>query len=229
MDDTFLLGVLWCCPKALQNTLLTFSILNTFWFVFLQFFLYKAPKTFSSLIWLITYVHGTVFLTFLITKLLQTNLKCKLLQKHLNLLIISPTLNLGSLSSHFSTRINTSVWFYINRFHFNCAAICIIVFINYIILFININIFWYWSHVFINFVFYGSNNSSATTNFLSLSVEYVSVLLFCKNDFIDLLQNSLPLTIHIFFVLRIGSSKNFWKASVNVTPYLLKVSVPSYY
>ena len=106
MDDTFLLGVLWCCPKALQNTLLTFAILNTFWFVFLQFFLYKVPKTFSSLIWLITYVHGTVFLTFLIAKLLQTNLKCKLLQKHLNLLIISPTLNLGSLSSHFFTRIN---------------------------------------------------------------------------------------------------------------------------
>ena len=40
---------------------------------------------------------------------------------------------------NFFTRGNICVWFYINRFSFNCIRICIVVFIYYIIYFISIN------------------------------------------------------------------------------------------
>ena len=37
------------------------------------------------------------------------------------------------------------------------------------------------------------------------------MLSFCKNDFIDLLKNFMPLTTHIFFGLRLDSFESFWK------------------
>ena len=42
-------------------------------------------------------------------------------------------------------------------------------------------------------------NLSAAIDFLSLCVEYISISPFSGHDFIDLLQNSLPLSTHILF------------------------------
>ena len=42
-------------------------------------------------------------------------------------------------------------------------------------------------------------NLSAAIDFLSLCVEYISISPFSGHDFIDLLQNSLPLATHILF------------------------------
>ena len=52
---------------------------------------------------------------------------------------------------NFFTRVNICVWFCINRFQFNCAMICTVIFIYYITWFISIDIFWNWSYVFIIF------------------------------------------------------------------------------
>ena len=62
---------------------------------------------------------------------------------------------------------------YISSFHFDYAMICIVVFINYTIWFINIHIFWDWFHVFINFVVPGSNKSYSSNKSQSLSTEYI--------------------------------------------------------
>ena len=51
----------------------------------------------------------------------------------IKIILISPILNLRSLSLISFTGANIYFWFYINRFHFNCAVIYIIIFINYII------------------------------------------------------------------------------------------------
>ena len=48
--------------------LITFFILNSFWFVFCSSFSKKVPIISSPLRPLIAYVHGTLFLNFLITK-----------------------------------------------------------------------------------------------------------------------------------------------------------------
>ena len=68
---------------------------------------------------------------------------------------------------NFFTRVNICVLFYISRFHFDCVMKCIIVFINYIIWFININISWNWSLVFMDFIFRGSNEPFSHNRFSS--------------------------------------------------------------
>ena len=78
-------------------------------------------------------------------------------------------------------------------------------------------------------------NLSATTGFSSLYVQYISTEYFSSYGFIDLLQNSLPLSTHILFGLRLDSSKVFIKALGIVIPflsfkgityvYLLKISI----
>ena len=55
-------------------------------------------------------------------------------------------------------------------------------------------------------------NSSAKTDFSSLCVEYISISLSCKNDFTDVLQNSLPLSTHILFGLQLNFFIFFSKA-----------------
>ena len=52
-------------------------------------------------------------------------------------------------------------------------------------------------------------NLSTTTYFSSLCVEYILISLSCNHDFIDLLENSLPLSTHVFLGLRSGSFKIF--------------------
>ena len=54
---------------------------------------------------------------------------------------------------------------YINNSHFNCSMILIVVIVNYIMQIINIHIFLFWSHVFINFVFSDSNKSFSNKRF----------------------------------------------------------------
>ena len=58
-------------------------------------------------------------------------------------------------------------------------------------------------------VFKVLTNLSETTDFSSCCVEYISILLSCNQDFIDLLQNSLPLSIHILFDLRLDLFEMF--------------------
>ena len=49
---------------------------------------------------------------------------------------------------------------------------------------------------------------SLTTDFPSLFVEYISISLSCKDDFIDILQKS-PLSTNILFDLQLYPSKTF--------------------
>ena len=58
-------------------------------------------------------------------------------------------------------------------------------------------------------------NFSAITNFLSLWIEYISISLFCKNDFIDLL-----LSTHLLFGLQLYWFKFFPKELAIVAPFL---------
>ena len=98
---------------------------------------------------------------------------------------------------------------YINRLHFNFAMIFIVALINHII---NIHSFWYWSHILVNFVLLGSNKSFSSNRFSFIMrwIHFYFIILY--PDFIDLLQNSLPLFIHILFGLRLDSSKFFLKS-----------------
>ena len=52
----------------------------------------------------------------------------------------------------FYTKVNISVWLYINRLDFNGSMICIIVFVNYFSWIINVHIFWYWCLIVVNFL-----------------------------------------------------------------------------
>ena len=73
-------------------------------------------------------------------------------------------------------------------------------------------------------------NLSASTDFLLLCVEYISIPLFCKNNckihclclpifcLICILIHLKP--THILFGLCFDSFKNFWKALVIITPFL---------
>ena len=63
-------------------------------------------------------------------------------------------------------------------------------------------------------------NLWAITNFPSLCVENISILLIWKNGYIDLLKNSLLLSAHTLFALRFDSSKFFLKALVIVISFL---------
>ena len=45
-------------------------------------------------------------------------------------------------------------------------------------------------------------------------------LIFLSHDFTDLLQNSLPLSTHIFFEFLLDCFKTFWEALVIVIPFL---------
>ena len=63
-------------------------------------------------------------------------------------------------------------------------------------------------------------NLSVTTDLPSLFVEYISIAFFSSHDFIDLVQNSLPLSTHILFGLLFDVPKIFWKALVILIPFL---------
>ena len=112
---------------SFEEKLISFSLNYCFHFKFfsiwfLQFFLHKTLFSFlfSPLRSLITYVYGTVFWTFLITKFIFwcsnniTNFKSRIF-------IVT-----------FFTKVNIHISFNISRLHFNCARI-FIAYIYYII------------------------------------------------------------------------------------------------
>ena len=112
---------------SFEKKLISFSLNYCFHFKFfsiwfLQFFLHKTLFSFlfSPFRSLITYVYGTVFSTFLITKF-----------------IFWCSNNITSFKSRifiitFFTKVNIHISFNINRLHFNCARI-FIAYIYYII------------------------------------------------------------------------------------------------
>ena len=157
-------------------------------FTILFYNFFTIPSLLRSLI---VYLHGTIFLTFLIPKLLQINLEYSLLQKYFHILIF--------LHDHHDSYILTWYWIYISRLHFNGSMTRIFVFINYVIY---IHIFRYWSHIFINLFFRVLTNLSVTTDFPSLCVEYISMSFFSSHNFIYLLENPLSLSTHILFSLK---------------------------
>ena len=99
-------------------------------------------------------------------------------------------------------RVNICAWLYINRFNSNYALICIFVFIT-----LSSNLSIYTSSAITYF---------SLTDFPSLCVGHSFISLFYKTDFIDLLQNSLPLSIHLLLGFRLDSFKIVWKALVIV-------------
>ena len=103
---------------------------------FLQFVFVKCFNTFFTLMSLITYVYGTVFFNFFNQKnffrTIQTVTFCK------NVFIFWNSNSITNLKFRifiisFFTRFNIFAWFHIKKFHFNCALICIVTFIHYII------------------------------------------------------------------------------------------------
>ena len=75
-------------------------------------------------------------------------------------------------------------------------------------------------------------NLLATTDFASLWIGYISVLLSHNYDLIDVLWNSQPLFNHILFSLRLDSFKNYWKALIirktflqRNSPYISNINI----
>ena len=72
-------------------------------------------------------------------------------------------------------------------------------------------------------------NVSATMDFPSLCVKYISISLSCNHDFINLLENVLPLSTKILFGVRSDSSNISLKTLVIVIISLfLKGSAPAF-
>ena len=63
-------------------------------------------------------------------------------------------------------------------------------------------------------------NLSAITDFPSLCVEYISISLFWKNGFSDLLQNLLDLSAYILNGLSFEPFNIFWKELLIEIPFL---------
>ena len=78
---------------------------------------------------------------------------------------------------NFFIKINICIIFHINWLHLNSSMICIIVFIYYIIKFINIHVFDTEVMYLLILVLKVLVNLSATTNFPSLCIEYISISL----------------------------------------------------
>ena len=107
---------------------------------FLHIFSIKHSIIFSALRSLITYVHITQ-----LRKLLQTNLEHNLFPKcyffwHFYMVT---NFKFRIFLIILFMKINVCARLYINKLHFDCAMICIVSFINYIIKFIETQIFWY--------------------------------------------------------------------------------------
>ena len=112
----------------------------------LQFFFMKwnVPIISSPLRSLLTYVHRTVVFNFLVTKKFFTPIWnvafCKnvLIFRYPNMITDFKFMIFLII---FFIKVNICARLYINRLYFDCAMICIVVFINYISYFINIHNF----------------------------------------------------------------------------------------
>ena len=111
---------------------IVFSLDNFFNFKFfliclLQFILVKRSNNFFSIKIINNTCPRYIILTFLITKIFWPTCSVTF-RKYIFIFWYSRIFIID-----FFTRVNLCVWLYINKFHFNCVIICIIVFINYII------------------------------------------------------------------------------------------------
>ena len=105
----------------------------------------------------------------------------------------------------------------INNLHVNRLVICIVVYFNYVTQFINTHNFWYWNHVFLEFIFRGSNKSFNNNRFSFIMRWNISILLLCS----QFLSNLLPLSNGFLnHVLRRSWFKIFSKMSIFVIPFL---------
>ena len=112
---------------------------------FLKFFSTKRSNNSPPWRSLIIIVHDTVFLAFLITKSLFRQTWMVTFCKNVFIFwysnhITNFKFRIFIINSF--TRVNICDCFYINSFYFNCTMLCIIIFLNYVIEFINIHIFW---------------------------------------------------------------------------------------
>ena len=113
-----------------------------------------------------TYDHGTIFLTFIITKTPSGQFSTEPFAK------IFFCFDILTRSTIFLLELMYAcVWFYINKFHFSYSMIRIIVFINYLIYFINRH----FSHVTKSRIFKNLNFRKKTiATFATLSWKIVS-------------------------------------------------------
>ena len=123
--------------------------------------------------------------------------------------------------------INTRPWLCISKLHIDGAIFCCCIYLL-CQLFVNTHIFQYWSHTFRDFVFFKILINLLATTDSWLCVEYISISLSCNHNFIEIISLiiSLPLTTYILSGLQPDSSKNFWKALVIVTPFLVQKNNP---
>ena len=116
--------------------LITFSILNSFWFVSCNSFSKNVPIVPSPLRSLISYVHNAEFLTFLITKSFFRPIWnvtfCKNVFIFWRSYIVTKFKLRVSLLIFF-TRVNLCALFYISGLNFNRDLICIVEIIHCII------------------------------------------------------------------------------------------------
>ena len=123
---------------------LTFSTLNSFWFVFFQFFFVKSSRNYVA--YNITdkiCPRNSVFKLFNHKNLFRPIWNIAFWK---NVFVFWYSNNITDFKFRnfiikFLTRGNICTWFYIKRFHFNSAVIFIVVFNNYIIEFINKHVF----------------------------------------------------------------------------------------
>ena len=139
--------------------LMTFTILNSFWFFFFFFLqlLFKKRSSNSFFVKIINNIcpRHSIFYLFNHKNFFRPIWNINFCR---NTFVFWYSNNITDFKFRIFIiilfiRVNVCAWFYINGFHLNCAMICSITFINYIIEFININIFWYWSHLLINFIY----------------------------------------------------------------------------
>ena len=144
---------------------------------------------------LTTYVHGTVFLTFLITTTSSDQFGVHSLAKlffYLEILTWSPTLNLGSLSSTSLLACYSIEWIYVLS---STSAGFILIVLWYILLYsfttsFNLSIYTFFDIEVMTLqilVFKFLIDLSATTYFPSLCIEHISISLFFNHFLTKLL------------------------------------------
>ena len=105
---------------------------------FLQFLFVNIPTISSPLRSLITYVQGTLLLTFLIPKTSTDKFGVYFFCRNAFMFQYSymiTNFKFRSFIVFFFIIVNICVWVYVNSFQFDCVMICIIVFKQCIVLF----------------------------------------------------------------------------------------------
>ena len=110
---------------------------------------------------------ATVFLLLLSQSLLRTSLVCSPSQ---NVFVfwyshMIANFEFTILVIMFSTIVNRGIRINISRLHFDCSMMYVVIFVNYFLWIIEVHIFWYCSHMLVNFVLQGSDKSFCNNKF----------------------------------------------------------------